>query len=156
VRVICYSIGKTESGWMRDGVNVYVKRLHRYMTFEWVELPDVKTRSKDPKVVKEAESELILSKVGEGDLLVLLDETGEMYSSRGWSERMEKWMAGSHKRVVFVIGGAFGFSDAVYARSQAKVSLSKMTFSHQMIRIFFTEQLYRAMSILRNEPYHND
>jgi 23S rRNA (pseudouridine1915-N3)-methyltransferase len=156
MRIICISIGKTESGWMREGVETYVKRLHRYLPFEWLELPDAKVKTKEAHIVLEAEADLILARINDGDYLILLDEGGEHLSSRGLAERMERLMSHSHKRIVYVIGGAFGFSDRVYARAQAKLSLSKMTFSHQMVRIFFTEQLYRAMSILRNEPYHND
>jgi 23S rRNA (pseudouridine1915-N3)-methyltransferase len=156
MRVVCLSIGKTESGWMRDAVEVYRKRLERYLSFDWTELPDARVRYKDAQTLKEAEADGFLAKIADGDYVILLDEQGEMLSSRGLSERMERLFSGSHKRIVFVIGGAFGFSDRLYTRANAKLSLSKMTFSHQMIRVFFTEQLYRAMTILRNEPYHND
>lgn len=156
MRVVCISIGKTESGWMREGVETYVKRLHRYLPFEWIELPDVKTKTRDGLVLREAEADAFLAKIQDGDYLILLDEGGEMLTSRGLAERMERLMNMSHKRIVLIVGGAFGFSERVYSRAQGKLSLSKMTFSHQMVRIFFTEQLYRAMSILRNEPYHND
>jgi 23S rRNA (pseudouridine1915-N3)-methyltransferase len=156
MRFLAINIGKTESGWMRQGVDTYVQRLYRYLPFEWLELPDAKVRSKDAQTVKEAEADLILGKLQDGDYLILLDEQGDMLTSRGLAERMERLMSASHKRVVYVTGGAFGFSDRVYARANMKLSLSKMTFSHQMVRIFFAEQLYRAMSILRNEPYHND
>ena len=156
MRVICLSIGATESGWMKEGVEVYVKRLKRYLPLDWVELPDVRLKTKDAKQLCEAEADLILGKLADGDYLILLDEAGEELSSRGLAERMERLLSSSHRRIVFVVGGAFGFSDRVYARSNAKLSLSRLTFSHQMVRIFFPEQLYRAMTILKNEPYHND
>ena len=156
MRILCLSIGVTESGWMRDGVETYVKRLKRYLPMDWVELPDAKTKAKEAHLVREAEADLVLARLADGDYVILLDENGEMLTSRGMAERMERLLSTSHRRIVFVVGGAFGFSDRIYTRAQAKLSLSKMTFSHQMIRIFFSEQLYRAMTILRNEPYHND
>lgn len=156
MRVVCLSVGKTEAGWTRDGVEQYRKRLERYMSFEWLELPDARVKFKEAAHLKSAEGEAFLAKIQEGDFVILLDEGGEMLSSRGLAERFERWFNQSPKRIVFIIGGAFGFSDAVQARANARLSLSKMTFSHQMVRIFFLEQVYRAMTILRNEPYHND
>jgi 23S rRNA (pseudouridine1915-N3)-methyltransferase len=156
MKVICFTIGPTESGWMKEGLEVYIKRLKRYLSLEWYDLPDVKTKSKEAHLVLEAEADLLLSRFIDGDYVILLDEAGEMLSSRGLAERIERLFHLSHKRIVFVVGGAFGFSDRIYARANARLSLSKMTFSHQMIRVFFSEQLYRAMTILKNEPYHND
>jgi 23S rRNA (pseudouridine1915-N3)-methyltransferase len=156
MKVICFTIGPTESGWVKEGLEVYIKRLKRYLSLEWHDLPDVKTKSKEAHLVLEAEADLLLSRFIDGDYVILLDEAGEMLSSRGLAERIERLFHLSHKRIVFVVGGAFGFSDRIYARANARLSLSKMTFSHQMIRVFFSEQLYRAMTILKNETYHND
>jgi 23S rRNA (pseudouridine1915-N3)-methyltransferase len=109
----------------------------------------------DPNHLKQEEAKVILSKLASTDYLVLLDENGASYSSVAFSNWMEKRLSNSGKKMVFLIGGAFGFSPDVYARADEKIALSKMTFSHQMVRLFFLEQLYRAMTILKNEPYHN-
>jgi 23S rRNA (pseudouridine1915-N3)-methyltransferase len=119
-------------------------------------LPDVKNPPQQSELLKQKEGEIILNKIEKEDFLILLDENGKEFSSVGFSEFIEKQQIGGRKRLVFQIGGAFGFSDAVYERADAKISLSRMTFSHQMIRLFFVEQLYRAFSILKNEKYHNE
>ncbi len=156
MRILCLCIGKTEAGWTRDGVEMYRKRVERYLGFDWLELPDVRIKYREPGHLKTAEGEAFLAKIQEGDFVILLDEGGEMLTSRGLAERFERWFHQAPKRIVFIIGGAFGFSDAVQARANTRLSLSKMTFSHQMVRIIFLEQVYRAMTILRSEPYHND
>lgn len=141
---------------MKSGIDEYLRRLQRYTKVQWEELPDVKKvdRSDEP-VLKRREGELILSKTTTGDLLVLLDEGGKSFDSVEFAQWLNHKMLHSSRDIVFVIGGAYGFSDEVYARADAKLSLSKMTFSHQIIRVIFAEQLYRAFTILKGEPYHH-
>jgi 23S rRNA (pseudouridine1915-N3)-methyltransferase len=149
-------IGKTDDPALQDLSEVYVKRLQFYIRFEAEFLPDIKkTKHLDEKQQKQKEGEQILSKLSTSDFVVLLDENGKQYSSEGFSDFLQKKMNSGLKQLVFVIGGPYGFSEAVYDRADAKISLSKMTFSHQMVRLFFTEQLYRAFTILKNEPYHH-
>ncbi len=156
MRVECWMIGKTNEAYLKEGMQIYTKRLVRYIPFEKIIYPDVKNASKMPTdILKKKEGEIILSKLKPDDFLVLLDENGKHYTSEAFAKYLDQQLQMSYKRIIFQIGGAFGFSDEVYARANAKLALSKMTFSHQMIRLFFFEQLYRAMTILRNEPYHN-
>lgn len=127
------------------------------MQFSIVELPDAKGgKSMSREQQKELEGKGFLSKIGSGDMLVLLDERGREFTSKEFAGYLEKLMASGRKRVVFLIGGPYGFSPAVYQRADAKISLSKMTFNHEMVRLFFIEQIYRGMTILRGEPYHHD
>ena len=149
-------IGKTSYPYISEGMDVYGKRLAKYFPFsveilespkQWSNLP--------PEQLKEKEGEMVLKRLTTDDFLVMLDEKGKEFTSEQFAAQMEKWLNQSKKRMVFLVGGAFGFSPAMYARADAKLALSKMTFSHQMIRIFVLEQIYRGMSILHNEPYHN-
>ncbi|MEM1325451.1 MAG: 23S rRNA (pseudouridine(1915)-N(3))-methyltransferase RlmH [Bacteroidota bacterium] len=157
MKIALWMIGKTDLEYLKAGMQIYEKRLERYFPFEKLTLPDVKRSKKSsPSYVKEAESKLILSKLQSGDALVLLDERGRTFSSTDFAQYMEQQLYQSHRRLIFLIGGAYGFSDEVYKRAIQKISLSKMTFSHQMVRLIFLEQLYRAMSILNNEPYHHE
>jgi 23S rRNA (pseudouridine1915-N3)-methyltransferase len=157
MKVALWMIGKTDFKYLNAGMEIYEKRLKRYLPFEKLVLPDVKTSKKSlPEKIKVEEGQLILSKLQPGDALVLLDERGRSFSSTDFAQYMEQQLYQSHRRLIFLIGGAYGFSDAVYARATLKISLSKMTFSHQMVRLIFLEQLYRAMSILNNEPYHHE
>lgn len=150
-------IGKTSFSYLAEGIEIYQKRLKHYIPFTLTILPDIKNaRKMNSTELKRKEGELILKKLGPTDQLYLLDERGKSYDSIKFSQFLERQMHSSHKRIVFVIGGAFGFSDAVYQRANGKISLSAMTFSHQMIRLFFVEQIYRAMTIMRGEPYHNE
>lgn len=150
------TVGKTEAGWVREGLETYSSRLSRYVPFSVNEIPELKNASSLSKAqVKEKEGELILSRVTAKDTVILLDEKGKEYSSSEFAKEVEKLISGG-KNIVFVIGGAFGFSDAVYARSDGKVSLSRMTFTHQMVRAIFVEQLYRAFTIIKGEPYHHE
>jgi 23S rRNA (pseudouridine1915-N3)-methyltransferase len=150
-------VGRTDEVWLSTGIDEYFRRIGRYVAFQDVVIQDVrKGKSMPEKIVKEKEGELILKKLSGGDILVLLDEKGKLHSSREFAAFMEKQMVGGVRNLFFVIGGAYGFSDDVYKRADFKVSLSKMTFSHQMVRLIFSEQLYRAMTILNNEPYHHD
>jgi len=150
-------IGRTDNEWLNLGIDIYYKRINRYVPFEAIVIQDVKRGSSMPeKVLKEKEGELILKQIDTGDILVLLDENGKQMTSRDFSAFIQKQMLSGVRRLFFVVGGAYGFSDAVYKRSDFKISLSKMTFSHQMVRLIFAEQLYRAHTILNNEPYHHD
>ncbi|MGB8704294.1 MAG: 23S rRNA (pseudouridine(1915)-N(3))-methyltransferase RlmH [Gillisia sp.] len=150
------AIGKTDEKGLQDLTDVYVKRLGFYCKFEWEYLPDIKkAKNLDENLQKQKEGELLLKNLQASDFVVLLDENGKQFSSEGFSEFLQKRMNSGLKQLVFVIGGPYGFSEEVYKRADSKLSLSKMTFSHQMIRLFFTEQLYRAFTILKNEPYHH-
>lgn len=138
-------------------MKLYQQRLTHYLPFQLQVLPDVKTgKSASTDALKKAEAQLVIKKLGSDDTLILLDEKGKAFSSRQFATWIEKHQMSGTKKLVFLIGGAFGFSDELYARANAQLSLSNMTFSHQMIRLFFLEQLYRANTILKNEPYHND
>jgi 23S rRNA (pseudouridine1915-N3)-methyltransferase len=157
MKVELWQIGKTSFDYLKEGNALYAKRLKRYLSFQVTTLPDVKNAKKLTfEQLRQKEGELVLQKLRPEDLLILLDEKGTSFSSVAFAQQVERWLVSGKQRVVFLIGGAFGFSRAVYDRSDAKISLSDMTFSHQMVRLFFLEQLYRAMTILRNEPYHHN
>lgn len=150
-------IGKTDQSYLQEGIRVYHQRIPHYLPFEFVIIPDIRnTRNLSEDQQKEKEGELILSQVKAGDELILLDEQGQTYRSKEFARFLEKKMLGGVKNLVFVIGGPYGFSEAVYQKAIGKVSLSKMTFSHQLIRLIFSEQLYRALTILKGEPYHHE
>lgn len=150
------AIGKTDDLAVQDLIERYTLRLNHYIKTEWEIIPDLKN-SKSLKTAqqKSQEGELILKKLGPGDFLVLLDEGGKMYSSVAFSEFLQKKMNSGIKQLTLLIGGPYGFSEEIYQRANTSLSLSKMTFSHQMIRPFLAEQLYRACTILRGEPYHH-
>jgi 23S rRNA (pseudouridine1915-N3)-methyltransferase len=151
------AIGKTDHPAVQKLVEEYSGRLEHYIRFELDIIPDLKnTKSLSETAQKEKEGELILKKVQNSDELILLDERGKMFSSIEFSDYLQKKMNSGLRQLIFVIGGPYGFSESVYARANGKISLSKMTFSHQMIRPFFIEQVYRAFTILRNEPYHHE
>lgn len=150
-------IGKTDAAFIREGIAEYEKRLMRYLPYEMKILPDVKNaRNMTENLQKEKEGELILEQLQAGDWVVLLDEKGKQYTSVGFADYLAQKMLMGIKRLVFVIGGPYGFAESVYQRTNEKISLSKMTFSHQMVRMIFTEQIYRAMTILKGEPYHHE
>lgn len=149
-------VGRTKTKFVIDGINEYTSRLKHYVPFSIVELPDVRiSKSATQNQQKEKEGECILEKITPADFVVLLDERGREYTSMEFATYMEKIMTTGRKRILFVVGGPYGFSDAVYNRADAMLSLSKMTFNHEMVRMFFIEQTYRAMTILRGEPYHH-
>lgn len=156
MKVELWAIGKTNEKYLETGIELFEKRLKNYLPFTLHILPDVKVKTTDPDNIKKEEAKLILSKLAPDDWLVLLDEHGQQFSSMELSRWMEKRLGNSRRKMVFLIGGAFGFSPDVYTRSNESLALSKMTFSHQMVRLFCLEQLYRAMTILKNEPYHNE
>ena len=156
MKVHVYYIGKTSESYLREGEAVYAKRLRHYLPVTFEVLPDVKGGGKlSPDKLKEKEGELVLSRLQNNDGLILLDEGGKQFGSVDFAHWLDGQLQRPYRRLVFLVGGAFGFSPAVYARANGKLSLSKMTFSHQMIRLFFAEQLYRGMTILRGEKYHN-
>ena len=151
------TVGKTDVKWVKEGLDLYASRLRHYVPFSVEEIPELKNaRSLTREQVKEKEGELILKHISSGDSLFLLDEHGHEYRSLEFAGFVEKQLAGGGKNLVFVIGGAYGFSDSVYCASRGQLSLSKMTFSHQMVRTIFAEQLYRAFTILKGEPYHHE
>lgn len=156
MRVEFWAIGKTSFPYLKEGVDIYEKRLKHYLSYSSSILPDVKNaKNLSPDQLKVKEGQIVLKNIADGDLLVILDEKGKSYTSEQFSVFLEKKMQMSYKRIIFLVGGAFGFSSEVYQRADTKLSLSAMTFSHQMIRLFFTEQLYRACTIMKGEPYHN-
>lgn len=150
------AIGKTDSKPLQELIDVYTKRLNFYVSFDIELIPDIKnTKNLSETEQKEKEGELILKKIQPTDVLVLLDEKGKMFSSVDFADYLQKKMNSGIKQLVLIIGGPYGFSEEVYQKAQGKISLSAMTFSHQMVRLFITEQVYRAFTILRNEPYHH-
>ena len=150
-------VGKTDSREVEALVEMYSKRVNRYCKFAITTLADVRnTRNMAPSRQKQLEGEAILKCLSDGDYLVLMDEHGSQYTSMEYAQWLQKRMLSGVKRLVLVIGGPYGFSEEVYARSNQKISLSKMTFSHQIVRAIFAEQLYRAFTILNNEPYHHE
>ena len=150
-------VSKTDVPYLQAGIDEYVGRLKHYCDFELVVIPALKNLGKvSPDEIKEREGQLILKQLEKSDLTVLLDEHGKEYGSVEFSEYLQKQMNAGIRTLTFVVGGAFGFSPAVYAAAQHKISLSRMTFNHQMVRLFFVEQLYRAFTILRHEKYHNE
>lgn len=150
-------VGKTDNKAIIALIEEYGKRLNFYVKFEFEVIPDLKnTKSLSEVLQKEKEGELILKNVIASDDLILLDERGKSFSSVEFSDYLQKKMNAGLKQLIFVIGGPYGFSEEVYARANGKLSISKMTFSHQMIRPFFIEQLYRGFTILRNESYHHE
>ena len=156
MQTILYVVGKTNDNKLNELTEDYRKRIERYHRFDILTIPDIKNKGKLTKYLqKKREGELITDRIKQYDYLILLDETGKQMDSLLFSNFINARMMGSQKRLIFLIGGPYGFSDSVYKRANEKISLSKMTFSHQMVRIFFLEQLYRANTILRNEPYHH-
>ena len=151
------TVGRTDVAWVKEGLDLYVSRLRHYVPFSLVEIPQLKNVAAfSQEQIREREGELILRQLSPGDTVFLLDEHGKEFRSVEWAEWIRKQLARGGKALVFVIGGAYGFSEAVHSRADGKVSLSRMTFSHQMVRTIFAEQLYRAFTILKGEPYHHE
>lgn len=154
LQLIC--IGKTTFDYLNEGILLYEKRLKHYLPFEWIELPDLKkNKNRDRQQIKFNEGENLLKVIPTDAIVVLLDVKGKTATSEEFSNFINSRMLSGIKNLCFVIGGAYGFSNELYARSQFKISLSQMTFSHQLVRLIFMEQLYRAMTILKGEPYHH-
>ena len=155
ITLLC--IGKTNESYLKEGIQRYIKRLQHYISFSMIETADQKKwGSLPPTLQKEKEASLILPYIKKNDVTILLDERGKNHSSVAFASLLQQYMNRSVKNLLFVVGGAYGFSDAIYEAAHEKLSLSPMTFSHQMVRLFFTEQLYRAMTILKGEAYHNE
>lgn len=155
MKIKLIAIGKTDEKYLQDGIAKYLERLKHYISFELVVINDVKIGSKPNTLLqKEKEAELFFDKIQPNDFVVLLDENGKSFTSVAFADYVQKRMNASTD-VVFLIGGPFGFSDKIYQRANDKISLSKMTFSHQMIRLFFVEQVYRAFTIIKGEKYHH-
>ncbi len=149
-------VGKTSFPYLKEGINLYLNRLKHYAKVEYIEIPVKIPKSAKEKDVKELEAKAFLKQLNTSDTLILLDERGKKFNSISFSKWLEKFMLNSTKSIVFFVGGPYGFSDEIIQRSSQKISLSEMTFSHQMIRLFFVEQLYRGFTILKGEPYHHE
>lgn len=150
-------VGKTVESYLKKGISDYQERLKHYVSFELVEIPELKQASALTRdQIKLREGELILKQLRDSDDVILLDEHGARFTSVAWAKHLEQKMSHSSRDIVFVIGGSYGFSQAVYDRSDSMLSLSDMTFSHQLVRLLFVEQLYRAFTIIKGEPYHHE
>ena len=157
MKIRLLTVGDTSDRRMREAIDGYVKRAGHYIPFEMTVISDVKvSRSAGEAKQKEAEGEKILSRIQNGDRVILLDERGKEMSSREFATSLERLMATMQRDVIFVIGGPYGFSPAVYSRADSMLSLTRMTMTHEMVRLLFVEQVYRAMTIIRGEPYHHD
>jgi len=157
MKITFLTVGKTEDAYLKDGIEKYVKRLKHYTRLEMMELAELKnTKALTPGQQKAKEAEMILKKIAPTDHVVLLDENGTELSSNQFAAYLEKKNISATASLIFIVGGPYGFDDAVYQRANDKQSLSRMTFSHQMVRLFFVEQLYRAFTIIKGEPYHHE
>jgi 23S rRNA (pseudouridine1915-N3)-methyltransferase len=156
MKIQLITIGKTSAPYLKEGISIYLKRLEHYAKLEYKELADVPAKGLTPDALKKKEGLVILEMLKPDDVLILLDENGKHFTSREFADFIQKKMNAGVKQIIFVIGGAFGFSPEVYARANAQISFSKMTLSHEMIRLFLVEQLYRAHTILKGESYHHD
>ena len=150
-------IGKTDEAYLRHGIELFQKRIFHYLPFDYQIIPDIRnSKNLSQEQQKNKEGQLILNQLSPGDELILLDEQGKSFGSVDFARFLEKKMIGGFKNLLFVIGGPYGFSTAVYEKANGRISLSPMTFSHQMARLIFSEQLYRALTILKGEPYHHE
>lgn len=157
MKITLLTVGKTDVRWVREGLDLYISRLSHYIPFVLDEIPELKNVSALSKEqIKDREGELIMKKLRPVDDVILLDEHGKEWRSIEFAAVLEEKISRGGRDMVFIIGGAYGFSKDVYARANSKMSLSKMTFSHQMVRTVFAEQLYRAFTIMRGEPYHHE
>lgn len=157
MKITLLTVGKTDIDWVKKGLEIYVSRLRHYIPFTVTEIPELKnTSSLTREQIKTREGELILKNIKPADDVMLLDEHGRQHSSVELAKVIQDKISYSNRDIVFIIGGAYGFSDAVHSRSSSEISLSRMTFSHQMVRVIFTEQLYRAFTIIKGEPYHHE
>lgn len=157
MKIRLLTVGKTDIGWVREGLDDYVSRIRHHVPFELVEIPELKKVSAlSREQIKDMEGKLVLRHLKQSDHVVLLDERGEELRSVELASRLQDMMARGGRDIVFVVGGAYGFSPELYSRGDSKLSLSKMTFSHQLVRTVFAEQLYRAFTIIKGEPYHHE
>ncbi len=156
MKIKVLTIGKTKASYLQDGEEEYKKRLSFYTTLEWIILPDVSSKGMSHELIKEKEAPLFLKHIKAEDKVWLLDERGKTFTSMEFSQQIQKNMNAGTKTLILIIGGAFGFHSSLYDRADAKVSLSALTFSHEMVRLFLLEQLYRAHTILKGESYHHE
>ena len=157
MKIALLTVGKTDRDWIKQGLDIYVSRLKHYIPFSINEIPELKNVSAMSRdQIKAKEGELILKSIKPTDDVILLDEHGKEYSSTEFASLLQNKINYEGKDIVFVIGGAYGFSEQVYKRANSKISLSRMTFSHQMVRAIFAEQIYRAFTIMKGEPYHHE
>lgn len=155
MKIILLQVGRTHADYVKLGIAEFEKRLMHYSNFENIYIEDIKNSgNQSAEMLKEKEGVLILKKIKDSDLVILLDETGKEFTSVKFAEQLQQWM-NTGRNLIFIVGGAFGFSEAVYKRADSQLSLSRMTFTHQMIRLLFIEQLYRAFTILKGEKYHH-
>ncbi|MFT3920170.1 23S rRNA (pseudouridine(1915)-N(3))-methyltransferase RlmH [Cloacibacterium sp.] len=155
INLLC--IGKTDDKKIAELISYYIIRMPKHWNFEMTEIPDAKNaRNLSVDLLKKEEAKLFFNQIENTDIVVLLDEKGKEFTSREFAQKLNNWQNNSIKRICFLVGGAYGFSEEIYNRANEKLSLSKMTFTHQMIRLFFVEQIYRADQILQGKPYHND
>jgi 23S rRNA (pseudouridine1915-N3)-methyltransferase len=157
MKITFLTVGKTEDAYLKEGIDKYVKRLKHYTKLELTEIPELKnTKALSPEQQKAKEAELILKKINPLDFVVLMDEKGVEFTSTQFAAYINKKEISTSANLIFIIGGPYGFDISVYQRANDKISLSRMTFSHQMVRLFFVEQLYRAYTIMKGEPYHHE
>jgi len=157
MRINLLCIGKTDDKEINSLISYYLTRLPKHWNFEIIEIPDIKNaKNLSSDLLKKEEAKLFQHHIDKNDWVAILDEKGKQFTSREFSQKIDNWMSTSVKKIHILIGGAYGFSDEIYSRANEKMSLSKMTFTHQMIRLFIVEQLYRADQILQGKPYHND
>ncbi|MCW3168225.1 23S rRNA (pseudouridine(1915)-N(3))-methyltransferase RlmH [Chryseobacterium sp. 09-1422] len=157
MRINLLCIGKTDDKEITSLISYYLTRLPKHWNFEIIEISDIKNaKNLSPDLLKKEEAKLFQNYIDKNDWVAILDEKGKQFTSREFSQKIDGWMNSSVKKIHILIGGAYGFSDEIYSRANEKMSLSKMTFTHQMIRLFIVEQLYRADQILQGKPYHND
>ena len=156
LKIVILTLGKTSASYLREGISVYQDRLKHYAKVEYKELPDVPAKGISSEVLKDREGEQFMKQLRPDDVVLLLDENGDHFSSRGFADMLQRHMNSGVKQLVLIIGGAFGFSGEMYSRANGKISFSKMTYSHEMIRLLLVEQLYRAHTILKGESYHHD
>lgn len=157
MEICVISIGKISSPWIQQGISIFESRISNYIKFTTILIPDIKNaKSLSKEKIKVEEGKNILQYIQPSDLVVIMDEKGKEYTSREYSDWIQKQMNGGRKRLVIIIGGPYGFSEQIYSRADIKIALSKMTFTHEMAKLILSEQIYRAMTILKGEPYHHD
>ena len=157
MEICVLSIGKISSQWIQQGLEVFENRIGKYNKYTSIVLPDIKNaKSLTKEIIKEEEGKQILTQLSPSDFVVIMDEKGKEFTSREFSEWIQKQMSSGKKRLLFIIGGPYGFSKGIYERADFKIALSKMTFTHEMAKLLLSEQIYRSMTILKGEPYHHD
>ena len=157
MEICVLSVGKISTSWIKDGIELFESRIGKYIKFSGITVPDIKNaKNLSKESLKEEEGKFIMSNIIQSDYVVLMDEGGKELTSRDFASWIQKQMNSGRKRLVMIIGGPFGFSQDIYQRADFKVALSKMTFTHEMAKLILSEQLYRAMTILKGEPYHHD